>query len=285
VLTVGKVSILDLFEKNTYANDPRTQFLNWALINYGAYDYAGNARGYDVGVTGELYWDDWAVRYGRYMESTVPNGAPLTVDLFRFYGDQVELEHDHELAGRPGIVRLLVFHNYMDAGSYQTALDGTPFSGGIPNVFSVRRPSGKTGYGLSVEQTINPFIAVWARAMYADDQVQEYSFAEIDNSISAGLSLKGGPWRRSSDTVGIAFSSDGLNGWHRAYLAAGGMGGFIGDGRLNYARETVLETYYSALVHRDAYVSLDYQCILNPGYNFDRHGPVNILSARLHVAF
>jgi hypothetical protein len=77
VVSLGKFPLTDFFEKSSYANDPRTQFMNWALITYGAYDYAADARGYDIGGIGELYWDDWAFRAGRGMEPTVANGRSL----------------------------------------------------------------------------------------------------------------------------------------------------------------------------------------------------------------
>jgi high affinity Mn2+ porin len=286
VMTLGKVSIIDLFEKSTYANDPRSQFMNWALITYGAYDFAGDARGYNIGGSGELYWDDWVVRAGRYMEPTVANGRSLHYNLFRYHGDQLEIEHDHELLGHPGIVRALVFHNVANAGSYQDAINQALLTGQRPDVTAVRHTAAKTGYGLSVEQTLSPSVALWGRAMYADDRVEEYAFAEIDNSVSAGISVKGLSWGRRADTFGAAFSSDGLNRDHRDYLALGGLGGFLGDGQLNRSgRELVSEVYYNALAYRYVHLTLDYQRIENPAYNVERHGPVNIVSGRVHVEF
>jgi high affinity Mn2+ porin len=286
VFTLGKVSIIDIFEKSTYANDPRSQFMNWALITYGAYDFAGDARGYSIGATGELYWDDWVVRAGRYMEPTVANGRSLHYNLFRYHGDQLEVEHDHELFGRPGIVRAIVFHNVANAGRYQDAINQALLTGGTPDVTAVRRTGAKTGYGISVEQTLSPSVALWARAMYADDRVEEYAFTEIDDSVSAGVSVKGSLRGRRADTLGAAFSSGGLNHDHRNYLALGGLGGFLGDGQLNrYGRELVSEIYYSALAYRYVHLTLDYQRVDNPAYNVERRGPVNILSGRIHVEF
>jgi high affinity Mn2+ porin len=285
VFTVGKISLIDIFEHSSYANDPRTQFMNWALITYGAYDFAADARGYNIGAAAELYWDDWVLRAGRFMEPTIANGRSLHYNLFRFHGDQLELEHDHQLGDRPGIVRLLVFRNVANAGRYRDAIDLALSSGTTPDVTAVRHPSAKMGYGLSVEQTISPALALWARGMYADDQVEEYAFTEIDNSLSAGLSLKGAPWRRPSDVIGVAYSSDGLNRDHQNYFALGGLGGFLGDGRLTYAREQIAEAYYSALAYRNVHLTIDYQRVANPGYNRDRHGPVNIIGGRFHVEF
>ena len=68
------------------------------------------------------------------------------------------------------------------------------------------------------------------------------------------------------------------------FLAAGGLGLLIGDGRLNYGTERILETYYSIGVTKQTTVSFDYQFITNPAYNTDR-GPVSVFSARLHAEF
>ena len=75
-----------------------------------------------------------------------------------------------------------------------------------------------------------------------------------------------------------------LSAAHRNYLAAGGLGFFLGDGRLNYAAEQILESYYSIGLLKGWWVTLDWQHIRNPGYNADR-GPVGIGSARVHAEF
>jgi high affinity Mn2+ porin len=285
VFSVGKFPLTDFFERSSYANDPRTQFMNWALITYGAYDYAADARGYDIGAIAELYWDDWAFRAGRGMEPIIANGRSLHYNLFRRHGDQVEIEHDHVFHGQPGAVRVLVYRNLANAGNYRESVALAAASGTIPDITATRSLEAKTGYGVSVEQSLSPSVALWARGMWCDCNVEEYAFTEIDNSMSAGMSIKGSLWQRSHDTVGAAFSLNGLSPAHRAYLAAGGLGGFLGDGRLNYTREQDYEIYYSALVYRGVHLTLDYQRVVNPGYNADRHGPVHMVGGRVHFEF
>jgi carbohydrate-selective porin OprB len=258
--------------------------MNWSLITYGAYDFAADARGYTIGAAMELYWDNWAFRLGRFMEPTVANGRSLYYNLFARHGDQFEIEHDHEIGAKPGAIRLFIYRNLANAGRYLEAVAVAP-PGTIPDITSVRALNPKVGFGISVEQALSPSVGVWARALDVVNPVEEYAFTEIDNSVSAGLSVKGNTWRRPDDTLAAGFSSNGLNGSHRDYLAAGGLGGFLGDGRLNYAREAVAEVYYSALALRGVHLTLDYQRIANPGHNFDRHGPVNILSGRVHAEF
>jgi high affinity Mn2+ porin len=43
VFTLGKYSIVDIFDTNKYAHDPRHDFLNWSIIDMGAFDYAANS--------------------------------------------------------------------------------------------------------------------------------------------------------------------------------------------------------------------------------------------------
>lgn len=284
VLTLGKVTQTDLFEKSSYANDPRIQFLNWALITHGAWDYAADARAYTIGAAGEFYWDEWAFRAGRYMEPQVANGSKLNYNLERYHGDVVEVQHDHTLNGLPGLVRVLAFRNRTFAGNYLDAIEAAKQTGTTPDVTSVRKDAAKIGYGVSFEQRLSDDIGVFARGSSANDRIEEYAFTEIDNALSAGVAIKGTRWQRPEDVFGVAVSTAGLNRQHRAYLAAGGLGGFLGDGQLkHYARENILEAYYNYQVLKGVQISPDFQIIDNPGYNADRHGPVYIFGVRFHV--
>jgi hypothetical protein len=60
------------------------------------------------------------------------------------------------------------------------------------------------------------------------------------------------------------------------------MTAFIGDGKLSYKSEQVLETFYSAKIYKDLFISADYQRIANPAYNSAR-GPVNFFGLRAHI--
>ena len=283
VVTAGKLTQTDIFEKSSYANDPRSQFLNWALITHGAWDYAADARAYTIGLAGEWYWDDWAVRVGRFMEPDTANGTVLNYNIGRFHGDQFELEHDHVIGGLTGAVRLMVFRNRAFAGSYRDAINAALATGGTPDATGVRKDADKTGFGISLEQRVAPDIGLFLRASTADDKVEEYAFTEIDNTVSGGLAMQGNRWHRPNDTFGLAFSSSGLNRDHRDYLAAGGFGGFLGDGQLTrYGRENVIEAYYNLQIVKGLNFTLNLQQITNPGYNAERRGPVRIIGGRLH---
>jgi len=285
VITAGNFSWGDVFDGNAFAHDPRTQFVNWALMSYGAFDYAADVRGYTWGLTLEYYYDDWAFRVGRFAEPIESNGLPLDSHILEHYGDTVEVEHGHVILSQPGKVRVAGFRNYSKQGNFRDALQYAAMNGGVPDVGNVRRDQAKLGFGVSLEQTVVRDVGVFARYSYADGQTETYSFAEIERSLAAGVSVKGGRWRREGDTLGVAWVANGLSDAHRAYLAGGGLGFLIGDGRLeHYRAEQILEAYYSFNAFRGFWVSVDGQHITNPAYNGDR-GPVNIVGLRFHVEY
>lgn len=285
VLTVGNLSVLDLFDDNAYSHDPRTQFLNWSLMTHGAWDYAADARGYSWGVALEWFHDDWALRAGRFEQPKQPNQMELDAAILRRYGDQVELERHHDLGGRPGAVRLLAFRNRARMARYADALDLAAATGGAPDLNAVRAGERvKTGFGVNLEQSLSPDVGAFLRASRADGRTETYAFTEIDRSVSGGVVAKGASWRRAEDTVGLAVVRNYLSDAHRDYLAAGGLGFFLGDGQLNYRPEQIVETFYRFAVTKALALSLDFQHIRNPGYNADR-GPVRVGSLRLHAEF
>src|SRR5207237_3665568 len=63
-LTLGRMSAKDIFYNNAYANDSRTQFMNWALMANEAWDYPGDSLGYITGFAAELNQPKWAIRHG-----------------------------------------------------------------------------------------------------------------------------------------------------------------------------------------------------------------------------
>lgn len=285
VLTAGNLSVLDIFDANAYSHDPRTQFLNWSVMTHGAYDYAADARGYSWGLALEWHYDDWAVRGGRFIQPKEPNQQKLDDDIFRHYGDQIELEHAHMLAGQPGKVRVLAFRNRAKMSRFQDALDAAAANGGVPSINNVRTGEQiKHGFGVNLEQALSGDLGAFARASWADGRTETYAFTEIDRSLSGGLMLKGSAWGRGQDSVGAAFARNGLSKVHRDYLAAGGLGFFVGDGAINYRPEAIVEIFYNLRMAKAAWLSLNWQHINNPGYNADR-GPISVVSARLHTEF
>jgi len=287
VLTVGNFSTLDVFDGNRFAKDPRVQFMNAGFMTYLAYDYAADARGFGVGFAAEWYQDDWVYRIGRMSGPKDPNMLPTDFQLGKHYGDQIEVQHNHELLGQPGAIRVLAWRNraklarFDDALAYRNANpDANP-----QTIFAVRTNEQiKYGVGLNVEQAFGDDLGVFLRAMKADGRTETLAFTETDGSLGTGATLKGTAWRRAQDTVGLGYVRNTLSGDRRRYLEAGGISFFIGDGALNYRPEQLLEAYYSINVLKNTQVTFDAQRMWNPAYNADR-GPVNFAALRLHTEF
>jgi carbohydrate-selective porin OprB len=212
------------------------------------------------------------------------NGQSLNAHILQSFGDQIEVEHSHRLGGQSGKLRLLAYRNRADMGGYSDAVAAAEASGTTPDITTTREPRVKHGLGVNLEQNLTAASGVFARASWNDGQAEEFAFTEIDRSVSAGVLVKGSGWERPSDTLGFALVENGLSAPHREYLAAGGLGFFLGDGALRYHTEDIIESYYSMNVTRYAWISADFQRIFNPGYNADR-GPVTVFSARLHAEF
>lgn len=285
VLTAGFFPALDIFDNNKYAHDPRTQFMNWCNMTSCAFDYAADARGYSWGVALEDYSGDWAWRFGQFMEPKDPNMLALDWQFFRHYGQNFEIEHAHTLLGQPGKLRLLAYRNSVRTGSYANAMASPGFAAdnaaGIPATGTVRQEAVKYGAGYNVEQAIAEDIGLFSRAMWQDGRYETFAFTEADRSFELGTALGGRRWSRERDGAGLAYMRNALSGAFRQYLAAGGLGYFIGDGRLNYADEQIVEAYYSIGIVPDVSLTADYQYIRNPAYNADR-GPLAIAGVRLH---
>lgn len=280
-ISAGKLAMGDIFDGNTFTHDPRTQFLNLSLVDSSSWDYPADTKGYSWGLALEFNWDRWALRAGSFMEPSTANGAYFDHRVDRARGDVIEVEHDHEIGGKTGQVRILGYANRASMGSYHEALQVT-FP---PDVIATRQPGRiKYGWGLSADQSLTADLGAFVRAGWNDGRTETWAFTEVDRTLAAGLSLAGTAWERPLDRFGLALAANGLAPDHRDYLAAGGLGFMLGDGRLSYGQERLLETFYVIALGRLFTVTLDAQRIWNPGYNCDR-GPVDLFALRLHAQF
>jgi high affinity Mn2+ porin len=283
-VTVGRFAIGDLFDGNAYAKDPRADFMNWAIWSSGAYDFPADLPGFTHGAVVELNRRDWAIRAGLFQVPSQPNSDELT---FKTGGAIVELEERHTLFGRPGKLRLGAFANRGVTANYRNVLAlsaANPLLDINDIVTATRRERSKYGFYVNLEQQVADDIGVFARLSWNDGRNEILSFTDIDRSVSGGVSVKGSRWGRPDDTVGLGGAINGLSAAHRDFLAAGGNGLLIGDGRLAYGTERIVETYYALALGKSATLTADYQLIVNPAYNTDR-GPVSVISARLHAEF
>lgn len=274
---IGKFSLADFFDGNSYSHDPRTQFLNWSLMNHGAWDYAANVRGYTQGIMIEFVSPAYAVRYAATQVPEEANGAKLEKQIGKALSHQIEVEKPFGTAK----LRLLGYINKANMGNYKLAAQ-LP----VPDITETRQYGRtKAGFGVNYEQQVTSDLGLFARYSYNDGRNETWAFTEIDRSASVGIALKGSKWKREEDTIGLAVVSNGISKDHRAYLNAGGLGFMVGDGKLRYGSEDIVEVYYRYYLHEDHFwISPDYQFILHPAYNKDR-GPANVFGARVHVEF
>jgi high affinity Mn2+ porin len=281
-MSLGLLAATDFFDKNTYANDPRNQFMNSGLMYNGAWDYPADTRGYTYGGVIELNQPGWALRYGAFAEPTFANGPHFDGHLPEALGQALELEERWSIRNRPGVVRLLSYLNSADMGLYQEATEHPGPNG--PDVTTTRGYHLKYGFGVNAEQALTDDLGIFSRLGWNDGHTETWAYTEVDETASLGLSLKGIRWGRPNDVVGLGGVISGLSSEHREYLEAGGLGFELGDGRLSYSPEEVMEIYYDWRVVDHVFVTPDFQFVNNPGYNSDR-GPVAIWGLRVHVEF
>jgi hypothetical protein len=286
-LWLGKFSLVDFFDLNAVGSDSHLQFMNWTTDNNGAYDYAANTRGYTWGAIGEYVDRGWSLRFAEALEPKTANGPNLDADVFRAHAENLELEVRRGLnPSREGTLRLLWYRNTADMGSYRDAIHA--FEAGqvsVPDVIRTRRQGRiKYGFDVNLEQALTPQVRAYGRWGWNNGRTESFAYTEVDQSASFGADWRGDAWRRRLDKIGAAFVVNGISGDHREYLRRGGMGFLLGDGNLNYGRESIFEGYYNAHLWRGFYISPDLQHITNPGYNRDR-GPVLVGSLRLHADF
>lgn len=302
VVTAGSFSVLDVFDRSAVTGDPRRTFFNMAFMTHAAWDFPADARGYTWGAAVELDWDDWAWRAGRFTPPEHPNQLAIEARIWKYYGDAIEVEHDHRIFDLPGAVRILGYRNHVIAGDFEEAVAALQADGdknaaactgfhydstnaAAPDLCWVRRANTKLGVGISVDQTIAKDVGIFFRAMYSDGKTEVDAYNSADRSISFGAVARGWAWQRPSDITGAAVGASWISAGHARYLEMGGVDGFLGDGALRRTAEEVVEIFYSAKLLSTFWLAVDYQLLWNPGYNVDRAGPVRIPGAKFHAEF
>jgi hypothetical protein len=281
-IVVGRFTLTDFFDDNRYSHDPRTQFMGWAVMYNGAWDYAADVRGYTWGWMHEFHTRNWSFRYASAAEPKVANGSQFDRRIFRDRGDVFEMERRYEARKHPGTLRLLDYINHADAGSYAAAIQLAKETGGIPDITATRRVGTlKYGFGVNWDQEITKDFGVFSRLGWNDGKTESFAFTAVDRLATGGVSVTGRRWHRPFDTVATEFTASGLSAVHAEYLAMGGHDFLIGDGHLQYGPESIWETYYSARLFPGFFSTLDFQHVANPAYN-EARGPVWISSIRLH---
>ena len=289
VITAGKFCISDFFDDNSYSHDARSQFLNWSLMAQGAWDFPADVRGYTTGIVMELIKPDWAIRFSSVEVPKIANALPMEWNINGAHAETIELEkhwkNKHNLSGA---IRLTGFITFSRAPYYSDAINAMRKGDSSLNNIIDGSAEGnkyvgnKHGFGINLEQELSKSLGLFSRYSWNDGKTASWAFTEIDRNFQLGFELKGNTWKRKKDVLGFAGVINGIASEHIAYLKAGGYGFIIGDGNLNYSKESIFETYYRYYIASFVQLSCDYQIVINPGYNRDRSGPVYIPSIRLH---
>ena len=285
-LRFGKFGMPDFFDLNSVGSDTHLQFINWTTDNNGAYDYAADTRGYTVGLTADFEDRNWGFRFAEALMPKVANGIDLVWKPWQAHAENFEYELRHGLIPKKsGVVRLLAYTNYANMGIYRQQIALAEQNHVTPDItdhpWHITR---KYGFGVNLEQNLTHYLTAFARFGWDNGKTESFAYTEVDQTFVEGLGANGSWWHRKQDRAGLAFISNAICKDHQSYLADGGLGFLLGDGKLNYGREKILETYYTVHLWRGIYLAPGLQHINNPGYNRDR-GPVLVPSFRAHVEF
>jgi hypothetical protein len=280
------MTLPDFFDVNGPGSDSHLQFMNWTVDNNGAWDYAADTRGYTVG--GMIEYDDkqWSLRYGLFAMPTVANGIDMDWAFSRARSHNGEFEVRHSfIANRKGTERLLFFANRAHMGTYREAVEAVAGTGKTPDI-TLHEHFGALKYGLgyNAEQELTENLRLFGRFGWNEGQHESFAYTEVDQTVEAGGDYSGARWHRPADKIGLAVVTNAIKRDHQRYLELGGLGFLLGDGKLNYGREDIVESYYNWHAWRGLFYAVDVQHIANPGYNRDR-GPVWVGAVRAHVDF
>jgi len=283
----GKMTLPDAFDVNAIGSDSHLQFMNWTVDNNGAWDYAADTRGYTVGGMAEYDDRGWSLRYGLFGMPTVANGIAMDWAFSRAHGQNGEFELRRSwVKHQKGVTRLLFYANRAHMGTYREAVDA--FLNGTdktPNITKHEHFSAlKYGFGYNTEQAITADLRVFGRFGWSEGQHESFAYTEVDQTVEGGADYAGTNWRRPVDKIGLAVVSNAIKCDHQEYLRLGGLGFLLGDGKLHYGRENIVEGYYNLHFWRGLFYALDIQHVNDPGYNRDR-GPIWVGSVRAHVDF
>jgi high affinity Mn2+ porin len=286
-MRLGKFALTDFFDISVGGTDSHYQFMNWVIDNNGAYDYAADTRGYTIGAVLDYEDRNWGLRFAEALMPKVANGPNLDADVARARSENLELELRPQLfKDKDTTMRLLSYVNHANMGDYEQSVQlylehVTP----TPEITATRKQGTiKYGFGINLEQEFTHDVFAFGRWGWNEGKHESFAYTEDNEGVEVGVYAKGTRWHRSLDRAGVTFVSSGLSKAHQTYLADGGLGFILGDGKLDYGPENIEEMFYTAHFWRGLYAGFDLQHINNPGMNRDR-GPVTVPGLRLHLEF
>ena len=264
---IGKMTLPDLFDINPVGSDSHLQFTNWTVDNNGAWDYAADTRGYTFAAVLEYDDRNWSARYGFAAMPTVANGIDLDWAFSRAHAQNMEFElRKSFLPGRQGATRILSFVNTAHMGIYKDAINNY-LEGKTPTPeIANNAPIGtvKYGFGWNNWQELTQNFRIYSRFGWNEGAHESFAYTEVDQTVSFGGDYAGTRWHQPDDKFGVAFVSNAIKKYHQTYLAYGGLGFLLGDGRLNYGRENIVEAYYTHHIHTGLFGSVGRQSYQRP---------------------
>jgi high affinity Mn2+ porin len=295
-ITLGRFTPTDIVDHNTYAQDPHTQFMNWATMGNLAWDYGQDTIGFTTGLALELNQPKWALRYGFFQMPGEKNGYTSEDQFLKWPAEgadgpflkswamMTEFERRYSVNGHPGAIRFQAWLNEADMASYDAATAILKADGPGADISAARAYRYKYGFGLNWEQEVSKDAGLFSRLGWNDGHNESWTYSDANWSASLGLSVKGEAWRRPDDGFGLVGIVSGASRDNQKFLEAGGVDLTDGDGALSYCPEKVVEVYYNLQIWKTIHATLDYQFVTDPAFNRDR-GPVSIFGARLHWEF
>ena len=281
---VGRLAVVDYFDQNIYANDPRLNFLNWNIYGAGAYDWTMDQISWTWGALADLNQKRWAFRIGYFLLPTVSSTNTYDMHIPDHGEFAAELEERYSLGSEPGTLRVFGWVNHGTMGSYSAALAVPVTTPGYPDITLTRDVRTNPGVVINAQQAITNDLGLFSRISWSPGLVEILGGTDCSRSLSLGGLLSGTRWGRPNNAFGLSGVIGGSHPIARNYFAAGGLGILIGDGALSYRIEKVLETYYAYAFAKWMTLSFDYQFVDDPAYNAAR-GPVSIYGVRIHTAF
>ena len=280
----GRLAVTDYFDGNAYANDPRTNFLNWNLFGAGAYDWTMDQLSWTWGALADFNQKHWAFRLGYFLLPVVSSNNSFDMHIPERGEYASEFEWRYAVRSRPGTLRFFGWVNRGTMGAYAAAVALPASTPNYPDIALTREVRTNPGVVVNVQQAVTMDLGLFSRASWSPGRVEILGGTDDSQSLSLGTLVRGAAWGRPRDNLGVAGVVGGLSPVARSYFAAGGLGILIGDGALNYRAEKVAEAFYTYALGRGVAFSLDYQFVADPAYNADR-GPVSIYAIRAHAEF
>jgi high affinity Mn2+ porin len=223
-LVAGRLAVTDDFDGNAYANDPRSNFLNWNIYGAGAYDWTMDQLSWTWGALAELNQRDWAFRAGYFLLPTVSSVNTFDMHIPARGEYAAELEWRYGLLSQPGKLRLFGWVNHGTMGAYAAALALPVTTPNYPDITLTRDVRTNPGVVINAEQAVTGDLGLFSRASWSPGRDEILGGTDCSESWSLGGVLQGRLWGRPHDNFGLAGVVGGLSAVARAYFAAGGTG-------------------------------------------------------------